>query len=328
MFTNKKRTEFRKTNNISDIVGSTVGSLRKGPATKRISNPLDPDYQVPGQTEYKETNAFGMTGQQVVSGTQPISSQTQFAKKTKPSIKMPQNINRDHFKRDANQFYGAEDKNFADIDFNKLYKATKDPHTGTAPKIPEEIKRNFEFKRNEKKFFNQSQTEGSEYAYNEHQFYGGKGAGGQLTDQERTYLQNLTQAQKTQKPEPNTSTQHFKKDQAKFYGQSYVASDTGSERGSIFQNNAAEFYGEEKPTHGERPYRISTNNLQAPKNTQQNKGSVLNEMRLKEHEKNMQRDPKFGKHLRKFWGMKSQATNSQMSSSNQSYAQKLDNFLG
>ena len=49
-------------------------------------------------------------------------------------------------------------------------------------------------------------------------------------------------------------------------------------------------------------------------------------MRLKEHDTNMQRDPKFGKNMRKFWGMKSQATNSQAPST-QSYAQQLGNYI-
>jgi len=46
-------------------------------------------------------------------------------------------------------------------------------------------------------------------------------------------------------------------------------------------------------------------------------------MRLKEHERNMQRDPRFGKNLKKFWGMK---TNSTVSAA-QSFAQKLDTFI-
>jgi len=45
-------------------------------------------------------------------------------------------------------------------------------------------------------------------------------------------------------------------------------------------------------------------------------------MRLKEHEYNMQRDPRFGKNLKKFWGMKTNST-----ASTHSYAQKLDAFI-
>jgi hypothetical protein len=49
----------------------------------------------------------------------------------------------------------------------------------------------------------------------------------------------------------------------------------------------------------------------------------LNERRLREHEMNMERDPKFGKNLRKFWGMKSNAT----ASGAGSYAEKLGQFI-
>lgn len=31
-----------------DIEGAKSGSLKKGPTTNRISNPLDPSYQIPG----------------------------------------------------------------------------------------------------------------------------------------------------------------------------------------------------------------------------------------------------------------------------------------
>lgn len=285
---------------------------------------MSPAYQMPGQTEYKETHAFGSAGEQIVGGAQAISSQTQFANRVKPPIVMPHNINREHFKRDRNEFFQDEDKNFADIDFNKLYKATKDPKPGLAPKVPEEVKNDINYRRNEKKFFNQDQSERSEMEYNQNQFYGG----GKPEEIDRSKFQNLGQGHKVEKPGVNTNAQHFKRDQAQFYGKSYVPSDKSSDRGSIFQHNAAEFYGEEKPTHGARPYQIPKKNSNAAKAPQQKNESVLNERRLKEHERNMQRDPKFGKHLRKFWGMKSNATNSAFSNSNQSYAQKLDGFIG
>lgn len=325
VFATFKRKDYGKTNDISDIAGSTVGSLRKGPATKRISNPLNPDYQMPGGSEFKETHAFGNTGQQVVAGTTPISSQTQFAHRVKPPIAMPHNINREHFKRDRNQFYGEEDKNFADVDFNKLYKATKNPNPGGAPQVAPDLKEDVAFRRNEKKFYNQDQTEKSEFEYNQSKFY----AGGVENPKEldRTRLQNTGAGAKVEKPGVNTNAQHFKRDQAHFYGKSYAPSEGSSDMGSIFQNNFAEFHGLEKPAHGERPFQIPKQPSQ-PTIQQQNAGSVLNERRLKEHEANMQRDPKFGKNLRKFWGMKSNPTNSAFSSSNKSYAQKLDGFIG
>lgn len=124
-----------------------------------------------------------------------------------------------------------------------------------------------------------------------------------------------------EKKEVNKNGQHFKRDQAKFWGQSYKDSDRGSEKGSIFQDNAAEFYGTDKPAQGERPFKISEDNC---KQSNDNKGkSVLNEMRLKEHDYNQQRHPGYGKNLKRFWGMKSVSSVSGASS----YAQKLDQFI-
>ena len=45
---NHERKEFKQTNRTDDIEGARSGSLRKGPKTNRISNPLDPDYSIPG----------------------------------------------------------------------------------------------------------------------------------------------------------------------------------------------------------------------------------------------------------------------------------------
>jgi hypothetical protein len=366
VFANHSRTNFRKTNEIHDIAGSTVGSLKKGVSTKRISNPLNPDYPVPGQTEYNN-NAFGNTGQQIMNGSKATSQVTQQIK-SQPKGKMPHNINKEYFKRDVNQFYGSDDRNFADIDYNKLYKATKDPVVGhQAPPIPEQARRDVDFKRNEKKFWNQSQNEGSEYEYNQNKFYGDQmkasmkpgvpedvqrdvaykhnktnfflqsESDNNELDYNKNQFYGSTSQNKQSKQiafdpihheQPNPNSQHYKKDMANFHGQTYVPSDKGSDRGSIFQNNAAEFYGAEKPAHGEKPFRISENNLQDPNKQLQNAvGSVLNERRLKEHEKNMQRDPRFGKNERKFFGLKSQPTNSAYSSSNRSYAQKLDGLM-
>ena len=38
-------------NRTDDIEGAQSGSLRKGPNTKRVSNPLDPTYDIPGHKE-------------------------------------------------------------------------------------------------------------------------------------------------------------------------------------------------------------------------------------------------------------------------------------
>jgi hypothetical protein len=45
---NHERKEYREINRTDDIEGARAGSLRKGPNTKRVSNPLDPTYEIPG----------------------------------------------------------------------------------------------------------------------------------------------------------------------------------------------------------------------------------------------------------------------------------------
>ena len=322
VFAHHQRKTIKSTNKIDDIAGSTVGSLRKGVLTNRTSNPLVPDYAMPGSTEYGENNAFGMVAKQVVQ--KPIQVPTA-PKVTKPPFKIPNNINREHFKRDITTFYGTDDKNFADIDFNKLYKATKDPKAmNTAPGVPPDLQEDMTFKRNSKKFYGQSQTSESELNFVQNKFYD-DGVVTREIDQNR--FTGLSQGVTGQKVKTPIEGQHLKRAQAQFYGVDYAYSDQGSERGSIFQHNAANFYGCEPPAPGERPFKISDNDTIDQRKNEPKNVSILNERKLQEHERNMQRDPKFGKNLRKFWGMKSQATNSNMASSNRSYAQQLDQFI-
>lgn len=87
---------------------------------------------------------------------------------------------------------------------------------------------------------------------------------------------------KTQEP-INQQSQHYKKTAAQFYGHSYKASDKGSEKGSVFQANAAAFYETAKPKPGAPKVHLNEANFKD--NTKQHQGkSVLNEMRLKEHD--------------------------------------------
>ena len=103
----------------------------------------------------------------------------------------------------------------------------------------------------------------------------------------------------------NPNSQHYKRDVAKFYGEPYKPSDQGSSMGSIFQENAAEFYGLPKPASGEKLFKINPEDLKDP-NAGKKPESVLNERKLKQHELNMQRNPTFGKNLRRFYSLKSQ----------------------
>lgn len=324
VFAYHQRKEYKKTNQIEDIAGSTVGSLRKGVSTSRISDPLNPTYAIPGHTEYGENNGFGSTGQQVIQGTKTMPPAAK-PKTTKPPIKFQSNVNREGLKRDIGLFYGSEDRNFADIDFNKLYKATKDPRAPVAPQVPDSYNNNQTWKRDMKKFYHQEINDGSEYNYTQNKFYEDT-MGNRDTDPSK--FRNVAQGPQPQlRNDPPSNGQHYKRAQAAFYGENYVPSDKSSDRGSIFQDNAAEFYGIEKPEHGEKPFKVSSKELEDPRKYQPKQVSVLNDMKLKEHERNMQRDPKFGKNLRKFWDMKSNPTNSQVGSSTKSYAQQLDGFI-
>lgn len=59
---NHQRTQFGQTCRLDDVYGASVGSLRKAPATKRVTNPLNPSYANPGDGDFNHdnnTNAFG-----------------------------------------------------------------------------------------------------------------------------------------------------------------------------------------------------------------------------------------------------------------------------
>lgn len=49
-----KRREVRELNRTDDIEGAQAGSLKRGTQSKRVTNPLDPSYQIPGATELIE----------------------------------------------------------------------------------------------------------------------------------------------------------------------------------------------------------------------------------------------------------------------------------
>jgi len=54
-----QRSTFGRTNNLEDIDGAFSGSLKKSPPTKRNVNPLNPNYQIPGNSELSDfSNPF------------------------------------------------------------------------------------------------------------------------------------------------------------------------------------------------------------------------------------------------------------------------------
>ena len=54
-----ERKHFRDTNNIQDIPGAKVNTLKKGVSTQRFTNPLNPQYVMPGATEAGQSEPFG-----------------------------------------------------------------------------------------------------------------------------------------------------------------------------------------------------------------------------------------------------------------------------
>jgi hypothetical protein len=194
-----------------------------------------------------------------------------------------------------------------------------------------------------KQFYGVAMSEKSELSKNREHFYGPGTE--HATSRKELSTNQVMENFKNSSNDPHRRTttdlhldmtrQHFKKDAANFYGESYKSNDPASSKGSIFQDNAAEFYGLDHPEHGDKPFKIHQENLKDPKVGM--KQSVLNEKRLKNHENNMQRHPMYGKNLKRFWGQKSNTNSAPYMSSRGSsskgsrqgsYAQKLTGMIG
>jgi len=103
------------------------------------------------------------------------------------------------------------------------------------------------YKRNTHNFFGEQyevRSQGSIYDHNKNHFYG-------VEEQPNTRI--VLQKKNEEVKEINKKSGLYKKDQAKFFGVDY--SDTQSQ-GSVFQKNAANFFGEEQPGPGQRPWKI------------------------------------------------------------------------
>ena len=353
--THHNRKDFRETNAVGDIPGSQVGTLLKGPKTNRVTNPMFPEYAVPGDKEFAGTTRHALDGIGSNQPPKPPRKRMEPPKPEKPHVTYQKPLDKDRLNEDRNTFYGLEGKHGPEIDVNKLYQAAKNEKQQTGPGVTKEMRNDREFKYHQNKFYAQSVGDQSEMADAKRQFYKDDGQPAvdnpikrnsqhfkkdQAKFYNESYVPSDTQSQKGSifkgdannfyatggndkkaKKTVDQKAQHFKRDQAKFFGQTYVPSDKSSEKGSIFQQNAAAFYETAAPKSGERPFKIKQDDCK-DKNPVKGK-SVLNENRLREHEQNMERDPKFGKNLRRFWGMKSQATVSGAGS----FAQKLDKFM-
>ena len=54
-FYNRRADQVRNVTGNDDVFGSKCGSLRKSMITQRATNPLQPDYQIPGRSEVRDT---------------------------------------------------------------------------------------------------------------------------------------------------------------------------------------------------------------------------------------------------------------------------------
>lgn len=221
-FHDKTRKDFRKTNAIKDIEGTQVGSLMKGPATKRSTNPLVPDYVAPGDVEYKGTirHAMDRLGDNEPPKKCRTTERKPPQKEPKPYVPNNKQLDKNQLNKDRNTFYGYPGTVGPDIDTNKLYQATKLNKEGKGPGVPDDLKNNRDFRYNQKKFYAQSVASQSELAHDQAKFY--KDTGEAQPD-----------------AHVNKNSTHFKKDASNFHGQSFKDSD----KGSVFRENAERYYG-------------------------------------------------------------------------------------
>ena len=313
-FKTHTRREYRQVNRTDDISGTQVGSLLKAPVTNRVVNPLNPVYPLLGARELGENNnEYAQENFRLEN--KPSTAPVKTRNRNKRKFEHNNNLDKEVFKRDIAKFYSTNPGFMQEVDFKEIKNACKPP----VPPKPIEVHINKDeqkdFGRNSKKFYGQPLSEKSEYSRARAEFYGTNNLPkvrpqtDHLSSRKELTTQQMMDEYKTDSVNKHRKTttdlldiqnkQHFKKDTANFYGESYKS----SEKGSIFQGNAAEFYGLPKPQNGEKI--IDPDEIVIPKNKPP-KQSVLNERRLKAHELNMQRHPMYGKNIKRFWGLKSQ----------------------
>ena len=128
MFSNRERKDFRQTNHVNDIQGTTASSLLKAPKTNRVSNPLNPEYVSPGDVEYRGTmrHAMDRLGEEKQSTKdKPARGKPKFPDLTQPSeFRGVKPTDKEQLNTNRNKFYGYEGAG-PSIDVNKLYQASK-----------------------------------------------------------------------------------------------------------------------------------------------------------------------------------------------------------
>jgi hypothetical protein len=271
---------------------------------------LNPEYPLLGANELDNNNMYDENvNMNIKPTTAPVKTRNEMKKLRTERIP---NLSKEAYKRDLAEFYGTEPAFMQEVDFKKITKNCKPPMPKPSgkSKLLKEVQSNKILKRNSKQFYQAPLSEKSEISYARHQFYRPESSHtnshkDMSTKEAMGRFKNIHDPHRktTSALEINENKQHYKRDMNKFYGESYHPSE-GSEMGSIFQNHAADFYGLEPPEGNAKPFKIDKNGLEDP-NKNVKPESVLNQRRLNQHELNMQRNPTFGKNMRKFYGMKS-----------------------
>lgn len=133
---------------MNDINGTNVGSLMKGPATTRDTNPLFPTYNAPGDQEYKGTirHAMDRLGENEPPKKARTNPKEPNQKKPKEYVPNHKLLDTAALTQDRDTFYGQVERG-PEIDVNKLYQASKEAQ-GKAPGVPKELKNDREFRYN------------------------------------------------------------------------------------------------------------------------------------------------------------------------------------
>lgn len=164
------------------MIGAAADSLKKGPQTKRCTNPLTGDYQIPGHSELEIACPYSKSKKDKIKPTTlGASGAKQMGIASRASSPAPYGLDADMtehnqkgFKKSYGEFYGVDANQAAKIDYNALHKASRTKIARDPSKdIPSEMRNDRSFKANEKKFFTGAASDcSSAYRANAGNFYG------------------------------------------------------------------------------------------------------------------------------------------------------------
>jgi len=116
-----------------DVPGAAASSLRKGPQTKRCTNPLTGDYQIPGHSELETADPYSKSKKDKVKpSTLGASGAKQMGIASRAASPAPYGLDADmtehkqvSFKKSYGEFYGVDQNSASKIDYNALHKASR-----------------------------------------------------------------------------------------------------------------------------------------------------------------------------------------------------------